>query len=189
MSRCAGREPGRSTTTGAGVGGRAVEAPARARAPGRAAGRPSPVPARGRAATRAGACSSSARRWPATASASPRATGPVSAASPCSSVRSSAADSSGRSTADGSLAPVARTMSSADATSVTRWLAPCASPACQSGRSSSGTATGVPPSSATSHSATGQWRPSAVTPYATPGSRGQVSSGAAERLRRMHAPG
>ena len=58
--------------------------------------------------------------------ASPRATGPVSARSPCWSVLASAADRSGSSTRDGSSMPASRSSSMAWLTRVTRWLAPCA---------------------------------------------------------------
>ena len=65
-------------------------------------------------------------RCRATVPASPRDTGPVSAASPSRRALSSAARSSGASTFSGWTTPASRSRSSASLTSVTRWLAPCA---------------------------------------------------------------
>ena len=113
--------------------------------------------------------------------ASPLATGPVSAASPLSSALSSAAVSSGRSTAPGSGTPAARSTSAAEDTRVTRWLAPCASPACHSGRDGSSMRTATPPRARTISSPRCRAPSAAVTPKNVPGMRSR-SAGVPEKV-------
>src|SRR3954451_137616 len=84
-----------------------------------------------------------------TVPASPRATGPVRAASPWRSALSSAAPSSGPSIRRGSSMPAATSRSAATLTTVTRLFAPNASAAWYIGRASSGTQTGSAPISMT----------------------------------------
>lgn len=103
--------------------------------------------------------------------ASPRATGPVRAASPERSALSSAAPSSGPSMRPGSCTPACRSRSIAWATSVTRWFAPIARAAWYSGRADSSIHSGSPPISMTSANAAVRSSPGAVTPKQQPARR------------------